>query len=35
MSIAAVKITQNGDILIIPGTPEPVAASAPNPWDAV
>lgn len=31
--IAAVKITQDGDILIISGTPEPVAVWAVNPLD--
>jgi hypothetical protein len=31
--VAAVKITVEGDILIIPGTPEPVPSSEPNPFD--
>lgn len=35
ISIAAVRIEPDGAILVIPGTPEPVAASAPNPWDDV
>jgi hypothetical protein len=33
--VAAVKITPDGSILVIPGTPEPVSASEPNPWDDV
>jgi hypothetical protein len=30
---ASVHIKQNGDIEIIPGTPEPVPKSEANPWD--
>jgi hypothetical protein len=33
ISVACVRIEPDGTILIIPGTPEPVAGSAPNPWD--
>ena len=35
IEIAAVEITSDGCIRVIPGTPPPVAASAPNPWDDV
>jgi hypothetical protein len=31
--IACIRIEPNGTILIIPGTPEPVADSDRNPWD--
>lgn len=31
--LAAVRIEPDGSILVIPGTPEAVAVSAPNPWD--
>lgn len=31
--VAAVKIMPDGSILVIPGTPEAVPVSAPNPWD--
>lgn len=31
--IAAVEIAPNGCIRVIPGVPEPVAVSAPNPLD--
>jgi hypothetical protein len=33
MAIAAVRIEPDGSILVIPGTPEAVPVSAPNPWD--
>ena len=33
--VAAVKIMPDGSILVIPGTPESVQASEPNPLDAV
>lgn len=33
MSLAAVRIEPDGAILVIPGEPEPVAVSAPNPLD--
>lgn len=35
VQLAAVRIEPDGAILVIPGTPEPVAVSAPNPWDNV
>jgi hypothetical protein len=35
ISIAAVEIAPDGCIRVIPGVPEPVAVSAPNPWDSV
>ena len=31
--VACLRIEPDGTILIIPGTPEPVAGSAPNTWD--
>ena len=33
IEIAMVEITAEGVIRVIPGTPPPVAASEPNPWD--
>lgn len=33
MAVAAVEITPDGCIRVIPGTPPPVAISAPNPFD--
>ena len=33
MPLAAVRIEPDGSILVIPGTPEVVAASSHNPWD--
>ena len=30
---AAVKMESDGTIIVIPGTPEAVPSSAPNPWD--
>jgi hypothetical protein len=33
LQIAAVRIEPDGTILVIPGTPEAVPSSAPNPWD--
>jgi len=33
LNIAAVRVEPDGTILIIPGTPETVPSSKPNPWD--
>ena len=33
MPLAGVRIEPDGSILVIPGTPEAVPTSAPNPWD--
>jgi hypothetical protein len=33
LPIAGVRIEPDGAILIIPGTPEAMPSSAPNPWD--
>lgn len=34
IQIAAVRIEPDGTILIVPGTPDAVPSSEPNPWDA-
>jgi hypothetical protein len=33
LSIAAVKVEPDGTVIVIPGRPEGVPSSAPNPWD--
>jgi glutamate-1-semialdehyde aminotransferase len=33
LEIAAVKFEPDGTVIVIPGTPEAVPSSAPNPWD--
>ena len=33
LPIACVRIAPDGTILVIPGNPEPVPISTPNPWD--
>ena len=33
LPIACIRITPDGEILVIPGNPQPVPISAPNPWD--
>jgi hypothetical protein len=34
LGIAAIKHTPDGTVIVIPGTPEAVPSSEPNPWDA-
>ena len=33
LPVAAVKFSPDGTVIVIPGTPEAVPSSAPNPWD--
>jgi hypothetical protein len=33
LQIASIRIEPDGAILVIPGTPQAVPSSAPNPWD--
>jgi len=33
LGIVAIKHTPDGTIVVIPGTPETVSSSEPNPWD--
>lgn len=33
LGVAAIKHTPDGDVFVIPGTPEAVPSSEPNPWD--
>jgi len=33
LDIAAVKVEPDGTFIVIPGVPEPMPSSRPNPWD--
>jgi hypothetical protein len=33
LPVAAIKVAPDGTVIVIPGTPEAVPSSAPNPWD--
>jgi hypothetical protein len=33
LSVAAVKVEPDGTFIVVPGTPETVSSSTPNPWD--
>jgi hypothetical protein len=34
LGVAAIKHAPDGSVIVIPGTPETVSSSEPNPWDA-
>jgi hypothetical protein len=34
LGVAAIKHTPDGSVFVIPGAPEAVPSSEPNPWDA-
>jgi hypothetical protein len=33
LGVAAIKHAPDGTVIVIPGTPEAVSSSEPNPWD--